>query len=79
MVTVPVPQVTYKHAYVVTESIPGMEKAPNCRDHDGSIYFKRQGNTLQIGGYESNPIYLDIVRNIYVLCSIGFEILLVLH
>uniref|UniRef100_H2YWY7 FAD dependent oxidoreductase domain-containing protein n=1 Tax=Ciona savignyi TaxID=51511 RepID=H2YWY7_CIOSA len=61
MVGVPVPQLTYKHAYVVTEPIPGVSKVPNCRDHDSSIYLKRQGDTLQIGGYESNPIHCEHV------------------
>ena len=31
-----------KHAYVVTEKIPGIEKMPNVRDHDQSIYLKLQ-------------------------------------
>jgi hypothetical protein len=31
-----------KHAYVVTEKIPGIEKMPNVRDHDASVYLKLQ-------------------------------------
>nr|XP_039249163.1 sarcosine dehydrogenase, mitochondrial-like [Styela clava] len=56
MAGVRVPQVAYKHAYVVTEIIDGIKTCPNVRDHDGSVYLKRQGDTIQIGGYEPNPI-----------------------
>ena len=31
-----------KHAYVVTERIPGIENMPNVRDHDASVYLKLQ-------------------------------------
>ena len=31
-----------KHAYVVTERIPSIEKMPNVRDHDASVYLKLQ-------------------------------------
>lgn len=61
MVGLAVPQVTFKHAYVVSEPIEGIEKCPNTRDHDGSVYLKRQGDSLHIGGYEPNPVYKDIV------------------
>ena len=37
-----------KHAYVVTERIPGIEKMPNVRDHDASVYLK-----LQVGLYST--------------------------
>jgi len=56
MVGAPLPLFAMKHAYVVTEAIPGMHgKLPNVRDHDLSIYLKAQGNALAIGGYEQNP------------------------
>jgi sarcosine dehydrogenase len=51
----PIPLVTLKHAYVVTEPIPNLGKLPNIRDHDLSIYIKWQGESLAIGGYELNP------------------------
>ena len=45
-----------KHAYVVTEAVPGMHGGlPNVRDHDLSIYLKAQGDALALGGYETNP------------------------
>ena len=50
------PLLSMKHAYVVTETIPGMERTlPNVRDHDLSIYLKTQGDAIAIGGYEQNP------------------------
>lgn len=39
-----------KHAYILTDSIKGIDKTPNVRDHDLSIYFKVQGNQQAIGG-----------------------------
>lgn len=62
MAQVYMPQVAYRHAYIVTEHIDGIIDCPNVRDHDGSVYLKRQGDTLQVGGYEANPIFLDKVR-----------------
>mmetsp|Transcript_20013 Transcript_20013/g.29973 ORF Transcript_20013/g.29973 Transcript_20013/m.29973 type:complete len:909 (+) Transcript_20013:53-2779(+) len=45
-----------KHAFVTTESIPGVNPSlPNVRDHDKSVYLKTQGDALAIGGYEPNP------------------------
>ena len=43
------PLCAMKHAYIVTERIDGVQNMPNMRDHDASIYFKLQGDTLQIG------------------------------
>ncbi|XP_046441775.1 sarcosine dehydrogenase, mitochondrial-like isoform X2 [Daphnia pulex] len=59
MVDVAVPLVVTKHAYVVTEKIPGISGMPNVRDHDLSIYFKLQGDALSFGGYENDPIFID--------------------
>lgn len=58
---VPLPLVPMKHAYVVTENIAGVRNAPNVRDHDSSIYFRVQGDSLFVGGYEADPIILDSV------------------
>ena len=49
MAGVNTPLCAMKHAYVVTEKIDGIENMPNMRDHDASIYFKLQGDTLQVG------------------------------
>ncbi|XP_014204461.1 sarcosine dehydrogenase, mitochondrial [Copidosoma floridanum] len=63
MAKLDVPLVPMKHAYIVTEPIPGAvtRGAPNVRDHDYNIYMKVQAETLQIGGYEANPIILRCV------------------
>lgn len=59
MVDVAVPLIVTKHAYVVTEKIDGIAGMPNVRDHDSSIYFKLQGDSLCVGGYENDPIFVD--------------------
>ena len=61
MVGLTVPLIPMKHAYVVTEKIPGIENMPNVRDHDSSVYLRLQGDALSVGGYENNPILLDRV------------------
>ncbi|KAJ4441684.1 hypothetical protein ANN_11542, partial [Periplaneta americana] len=55
------PLVPMKHAYIVSESMPEIRGLPNVRDHDGSIYFRIQGESICMGGYEYNPILLDKV------------------
>ncbi|CAH0722411.1 unnamed protein product, partial [Brenthis ino] len=55
------PIIPFKHAYVVSDSIPEIRGCPNVRDHDVNLYFKIQGESCNIGGYESNPIMLDQV------------------
>lgn len=56
------PIIPFKHAYVVSDSIPEIRGCPNVRDHDVNLYFKIQGESCNIGGYESNPIMLDQVK-----------------
>ena len=56
MVGARLPLLAMKHAFVLTESMPGMHRGlPNVRDHDLSIYLKTQGDAMAIGGYEQNP------------------------
>ncbi|KAG4065120.1 hypothetical protein HA402_007517 [Bradysia odoriphaga] len=57
------PFITMKHSYVVTDTIQNLNKWPNIRDHDLSIYFRVQGQSLIIGGYESNPTVVNNVPN----------------
>uniref|UniRef100_A0A7S2WI35 Sarcosine dehydrogenase n=1 Tax=Mucochytrium quahogii TaxID=96639 RepID=A0A7S2WI35_9STRA len=62
MVDTKIPLLAMKHAFVVTESIPGMHAGlPNVRDHDLSIYLKTQGDAMAIGGYEQNPEFWNNV------------------
>ncbi|XP_061714576.1 sarcosine dehydrogenase, mitochondrial [Cydia pomonella] len=53
------PLIPFKHAYVVSEALPEVRNCPNIRDHDVNLYFKIQGESCNIGGYENNPIVLD--------------------
>lgn len=57
------PLVPMKHSYIVTEPIKGLRGLPNIRDHDASIAFRIQGESVCLGGYEKNPIILDGVGN----------------
>lgn len=57
-----IPLIPMKHAYIITETMENVKGCPNLRDHDASIYFKIQGSSIQIGGYESNPLILQSVR-----------------
>ena len=68
LVGLTVPLVAMKHAYVVTEKIPGIENMPNVRDHDASVYLKLQGDALQVGGYEVDPIFIEKVCRVQVTC-----------
>lgn len=53
------PLVVFKHAYIVSEPVDGIMGMPNIRDHDASIYFRIQGSSVLVGGYENNPILID--------------------
>ncbi|KAF0730620.1 hypothetical protein Ae201684P_021867 [Aphanomyces euteiches] len=61
MVGQDIPICAMHHAYVVSERIEGIQHMPNVRDHDASVYLKLQGDVLQIGGYEPNPIFWEKV------------------
>ncbi|XP_015606904.1 sarcosine dehydrogenase, mitochondrial [Cephus cinctus] len=56
-----IPLIPMKHAYVITAPLEGVQGLPNIRDHDGSVYFRIQGSSLCVGGYEPNPIILQCV------------------
>lgn len=68
MVGLEVPLVPMKHAYVVTESIPKFKNTPNIRDHDGSIYYRIQGDSVCLGGYEANPEFIKEVSINAIIC-----------
>lgn len=59
MVKMDIPLTPIKHAYIVTEPIQEIQSLPNVRDPDISLYFRMQGSSMAIGGYEQNPIVLD--------------------
>ncbi|XP_059621064.1 sarcosine dehydrogenase, mitochondrial [Phlebotomus argentipes] len=55
------PLVPMRHAYIVSEPMDGVKGRPNIRDHDFSVYFRIQGESICLGGYENCPILLDKV------------------
>ncbi|XP_050073770.1 sarcosine dehydrogenase, mitochondrial [Anopheles maculipalpis] len=56
------PLIPMKHAYVVSETMDTIHQMlPNVRDHDFSLYFRIQGKSICMGGYENNPILLNRV------------------
>lgn len=58
------PLIPMKHSYIVSEPMDGVGyHLPNVRDHDASVYFRIQGSSIMMGGYEDNPIILDRVEN----------------
>lgn len=59
MCGVNVPLFAMRHAYIVTEKIPGIENTPSVRDFNAAVYMKLNGDCLSIGGYEANPIFWD--------------------
>ena len=61
MVGMDIPLIPFKHAYIITEPITGVQNLPNVRDLDADVYFRMQGSSIAIGGYEQNPIMLDSV------------------
>lgn len=58
MAGVNLPLLAYKHAYVVTEPIDGLEGLPSIRDYNAAVYMKTSGNSMHIGGYELDPLRL---------------------
>ena len=67
-VGIDIPLIGYKHAYVTTDRIPGIENMPNIRDHDASVYLKLQGDCLHVGGYEVDPV---LIEGVISVISIG--------
>lgn len=67
------PIIPMKHSYIVSEPIDGIFGMPNVRDHDASIYFRIQGSSIQMGGYECNPILIDRVRNSFSFDLYDFD------
>ncbi|XP_058460300.1 sarcosine dehydrogenase, mitochondrial isoform X2 [Malaya genurostris] len=56
------PLIPMKHAYVISETMDGVHQMlPNIRDHDYSLYYRIQGKSMCLGGYESNPVLLNKV------------------
>ncbi|CAH0561302.1 unnamed protein product [Brassicogethes aeneus] len=61
MCGVHLPLTPMKHAYILTNSIAEAKGSPCIRDHDGSIYIRPQGDSIMLGGYETNP---EIIKDV---------------
>jgi len=61
MVGVSIPLMPMQHQWVMTEPLRELAGAvPNLRDPDKLIYFRQEGQSLIIGGYERNPVAFDV-------------------
>jgi glycine cleavage system aminomethyltransferase T/glycine/D-amino acid oxidase-like deaminating enzyme len=63
MVGVSIPLVPMQHQWVMSSSLPELAdgaRVPNLRDPDNLIYFRQDGQSMIIGGYERNPAAFDV-------------------
>ncbi|XP_012238092.1 sarcosine dehydrogenase, mitochondrial [Bombus impatiens] len=68
MINMNIPLTPIKHAYIVTEPIKGLQNLPNIKDPDASLYYRIQGSSIAIGGYEQNPIVLPSAPEHFSFC-----------
>src|SRR5258708_6000976 len=58
-----IPLIPMQHQYAVTGSLPelaGGVSVPNVRDPDKLVYFRQDGESLVLGGYERDPAAFDV-------------------
>jgi glycine/D-amino acid oxidase-like deaminating enzyme len=63
MVGISIPLIPMQHQWVQTEALPELTETrtiPNLRDPDKLVYFRQDGQSLVIGGYERNPVASDV-------------------
>ncbi len=63
MVGVAIPLIPMQHQYAQTAPLPalaGGTRVPNLRDPDKLVYFRQDGESLVLGGYERDPLPLDV-------------------
>src|SRR5207237_10887882 len=63
MVGVSIPLVPMQHQYAITGSLSelaGGVSMPNLRDPDKLVYYRQDGQSLVLGGYERNPAAFDV-------------------
>jgi glycine cleavage system T protein len=56
---VPIPLVPMQHQYAMTAPLPALSggaRFPNLRDPDKLVYFRQDGESLVLGGYERDPV-----------------------
>ena len=63
MVGIPIPLIPMQHQYAATGPLPelvGGMRVPNLRDPDNLVYFRQDGDSLVLGGYERDPLPFDV-------------------
>ncbi len=61
MAGVAIPLIPMQHQYVQTAPLPELSvRVPNLRDPDNLVYFRQDGDSLVLGGYERDPLPLDV-------------------
>ncbi|HLV97747.1 MAG TPA: FAD-dependent oxidoreductase [Ktedonobacterales bacterium] len=63
MVGVSIPLIPMQHQYAATAPLPELSAdapLPNLRDPDNLVYLRQDGQSLVLGGYERDPLPLDI-------------------
>lgn len=63
MAGIAIPLIPMQHQYVMTAPLPelaGDTTIPNLRDPDKLVYFRQDGQSLVLGGYERNPAALAV-------------------
>src|SRR5207248_8106954 len=66
MVGISIPLIPMQHQYAQTDPLPQLSgdiNIPNLRDPDKLVYFRQDGNTLVLGGYEHDPAAFDVDRS----------------
>ena len=65
MAGITIPLLPMQHQYAATGPIAGLDEAApmaNLRDPDGLVYFRQDGTTLVLGGYERDPASFEVDR-----------------
>jgi len=63
MVGIAIPLIPMQHQYVMTAALPELSErtvVPNLRDPDKLVYFRQDGASLVLGGYERNPVAFNV-------------------
>ena len=63
MVSISIPLIPMQHQYVQTAPLPELSgdiSIPNLRDPDNLVYFRQDGNSMVLGGYEHDPAAFDV-------------------
>src|SRR5437588_2305751 len=63
MVGISIPLIPMQHQYVLTVPLPelsGQINIPNLRDPDNLVYFRQDGYSMVLGGYEHDPAAFDV-------------------